>query len=81
VLLLPLGAPSQTRMAEACDRAGVAHVVEPDDVTPSALVAAVRSLMGDASYRAGARAIAAEIAALPAAASLVPALEALAARS
>lgn len=81
VLLLPRGAPSQARMAEACRRAGAAEVVEEGDDGRAALVAAVRRLATDPRYQAAARSIAAEIAAMPAAPSVVPALEALAGRA
>jgi UDP:flavonoid glycosyltransferase YjiC (YdhE family) len=64
VLVLPRGAPSQRRMADACAAAGVGIALdEPDEAS---VREAVRALLDDSAYRDRAGAVAAELAALPA---------------
>ena len=64
VLVLPRGAPSQRRMADACVAAGVGIALdEPDEAS---VRDAARALLDDSAYRARACAVAAELAALPA---------------
>ena len=70
MVMLPAGTPSQLRMADACARAGVATVSSVAEVEP-----AVRSLLGDGGSAARAFDLAAEIAAMPDPAELVPVLE------
>jgi len=78
LLLLPQGA-NQFSNAERCREAGVARCLLPAEVGPEAVRRAVRVLLDDPSYRDRAGRMAAEIAAMPAPADVVPALEELAA--
>jgi UDP:flavonoid glycosyltransferase YjiC (YdhE family) len=77
LLLLPRGAPSQTRMAAACRQRGVARVVEPGQATPADLGAALADLTADDRFGRSARDVAREIAEMPAPDAAVPWLEAL----
>jgi calicheamicin 3'-O-methyl-rhamnosyltransferase len=52
----------------------------PEEITPSAVVDAVQALIDHPAYRESARAIAAEIAAMPEPVETVPTLERLASR-
>jgi UDP:flavonoid glycosyltransferase YjiC (YdhE family) len=63
VLVLPRGAPSQRRMADACAAAGVGIALDEPDA--GSVREAVRALLGDSMYRGRAGAVAAELAALP----------------
>jgi UDP:flavonoid glycosyltransferase YjiC (YdhE family) len=71
LVLVPQGA-DQFDNARACERAGAARILLPDQVTPAAVRDAVRTVLpDDSSERAAARTLAAEIAAMPSAAELV----------
>lgn len=71
LVLVPQGA-DQFENARACERAGAARVLMPDQVTPAAVRDAVRAVLrDDSSERAAARAAAAEITAMPSAAEVV----------
>jgi UDP:flavonoid glycosyltransferase YjiC (YdhE family) len=77
LVLVPKGADQHINAA-ACRRAGVARTIAPSDVTAPAVRAAVRAILApDAPERAAARRLAAEIAAMPAAAEVAAALERL----
>jgi UDP:flavonoid glycosyltransferase YjiC (YdhE family) len=65
VLVIPRGAPSQLRMAEACHAAGVGIALE--DPNEQTIFSAARTLFDDPGFRGRARAVADEIATLPAA--------------
>ena len=69
-LCLPRAA-DQFRNAEGGLRSGAARVLRPDDVTPDAVGAALTALLADVSVRDAARAVAAEIAAMPSPADVV----------
>ena len=69
-LLLPQGA-DQFENASACQSAGAARVLMPDQLTPAAVRAEVVALLGAISYVERAREIAAEIAAMPSADDVV----------
>jgi MGT family glycosyltransferase len=73
MLLLPAGA-DQFENAQACANAGVAFVLRPDALEPSAIRAAVTTLLADPTYREAAARIAAEIAELPTADDVAAAL-------
>jgi UDP:flavonoid glycosyltransferase YjiC (YdhE family) len=79
LLVLPQGA-NQFWNAERCATLGAAIRLLPDEVDAGSVREAVRALLEDPGYRAQARRLAAEIAAMPAPADVVPTLEALAAR-
>ena len=80
LVLVPQGA-DQFDNARACERAGVARILMPDHVTPAAVRDAVRTVLrDDSSERAAARALAAEIAAMPSAVEVVNDLVSIAAR-
>jgi UDP:flavonoid glycosyltransferase YjiC (YdhE family) len=64
VLVLARGAPSQRRMADACAAAGVGIALDQPD--EASVRNAARALLDDSAYRARARAVAAQLAALPA---------------
>jgi hypothetical protein len=71
LVIAPQGA-DQFDNAEACRRAGAARVLAPGEVTPAAVRDAVRAVLAEGSAeRAGARRVAAEIAAMPAPEELV----------
>jgi UDP:flavonoid glycosyltransferase YjiC (YdhE family) len=78
VLLLPRGAPSQTRLALRCAEVGAALVLHPDETTPEAIREATERLLEDSSYRASAQRVRESITSEPQASSLVRHLEALA---
>jgi UDP:flavonoid glycosyltransferase YjiC (YdhE family) len=71
LVLVPQGA-DQFDNARACQRAGAARILMPDQVTPAAVRDAVWTVLrDDSSGRADARALAAEISAMPSAAEVV----------
>jgi hypothetical protein len=71
LVLVPQGA-DQFDNARACERAGAARVVLSDQVTPAAVRDAVQTVLRDGSAeRVAARALAAEIAAMPSAREVV----------
>lgn len=72
LLLMPRGTPSQLRMADACDRAGVGRRCEPDD-----LDAALEEVMDDPAIAAAASQAARQIAEMPPASSVVPLIASL----
>jgi MGT family glycosyltransferase len=76
LLLLPQGA-DQHHNAERVVAAGAGVSVAPAQATPATIARAVDTLLGDASLRAGARRVAAEIAAMPGPDSAVAHLQAL----
>ena len=78
MLTIPQGA-DQYLNAEICARRGVGRTLLTEQVTPTAVREEVGRLLDDPGYRAAASEVAAEIAAMPAADDVVPALEALAA--
>jgi len=63
-LILPQGA-DQFLNAATAQRAGIALVLQPAELTPEAVTAAVRRLLDDRGLAAGARAMQAQIAAMP----------------
>jgi UDP:flavonoid glycosyltransferase YjiC (YdhE family) len=75
VLLLPRGAPSQQRMAEACARAGVGRSLAPDEIRAERLAAEAQVLIEHEAYGRCAQAVAAEIAQLPSPADVAAVLE------
>jgi UDP:flavonoid glycosyltransferase YjiC (YdhE family) len=80
LVLVPQGA-DQFDNARACERAGVARVLMPDQVTPAAVRDAVSTVLRDDSpERAAARVLAAEIAAMPSAVDVVNELMSIAER-
>jgi UDP:flavonoid glycosyltransferase YjiC (YdhE family) len=67
LVLVPQGA-DQFDNARACERAGAAVVLTPEQVTPSAVGDAMRTVLGtDSPQRAAARALSVEIASMPSA--------------
>jgi UDP:flavonoid glycosyltransferase YjiC (YdhE family) len=78
-LLLPHGA-DQFMNAQALLDAGAGRRLLPEQITAESVANAVGALLGDPVYRAAARGIAGEIAAMPAPAQTVSKLEQLAAR-
>jgi UDP:flavonoid glycosyltransferase YjiC (YdhE family) len=74
-LCLPWAA-DQFRNAEGGRRAGAALALSPAEVTPAAVREAVERLLADPELRAGARRVAAEIAAMPAPEAVVSILAA-----
>jgi UDP:flavonoid glycosyltransferase YjiC (YdhE family) len=81
LLLLPLGAPSQGRMGDACMKRGVAPVITDQTYSRAAIDEALASLTTDDRYRVAARELAEEIKATPGPEQLVSHLEALAAHT
>jgi UDP:flavonoid glycosyltransferase YjiC (YdhE family) len=80
LVLVPQGA-DQFDNARACERAGAARILMPDEVTPAAVHDAIRTVLRhDSSERAAARTLAAEIAAMPSAVELVTQLMSIADR-
>jgi UDP:flavonoid glycosyltransferase YjiC (YdhE family) len=77
-LLLPHGA-DQFMNAQALVGCGAGLRLLPEEITPEAVAEAVRALLDEPSYRQAAGSLGAEIAAMPAPADAVPALERLAA--
>jgi UDP:flavonoid glycosyltransferase YjiC (YdhE family) len=81
LVLVPQGA-DQFDNARACQRAGAARILRPDEVTPAAVRDAVWTVLReDSSERAAARALAAEIAAMPSAVDVANELTSIAERS
>jgi len=72
LVLNPRGAPSQIRMADACVRAGVAEIADSRDIDE-----VVSTVLGDDLLAARCADAAIDIGAMPTAAEVVPALEAL----
>jgi UDP:flavonoid glycosyltransferase YjiC (YdhE family) len=65
LVIVPLGA-DQFENAIACEKAGIARVVRPDNLEPAAIRDAVRAVMAPQSAeRRAARRLADEIAAMP----------------
>jgi UDP:flavonoid glycosyltransferase YjiC (YdhE family) len=80
LVLVPQGA-DQFDNARACERAGAARVLMSDQVTPATVRAAVQTVLrDDSSERTAARALAAEIGAMPAAPEIVTELMSIADR-
>jgi MGT family glycosyltransferase len=79
LVVLPVNA-DQPVNAERCVAAGVARSLDLGARGPAEVRAAARAILEDERYGAAARRLQAEIAAMPAPAELLPALEALAAR-
>ncbi|MCW2572434.1 MAG: glycosyltransferase [Frankiales bacterium] len=63
LLIMPQGAPSQQRMADACTARGVARCLSPDDSTHDRLRESLQALIDDTAYSTEAAAVAEEIAA------------------
>ncbi len=78
LVILPQGA-NQFWNAERCAALGAGVRLLPDEVSAAAVRGAVRVVLDDPSYRERAGGLAAEIAAMPAPADVVPLLESLAA--
>ena len=74
-VILPQGADNY-ELAAMCERAGVAEVLRPDEVTAANVAAAVHSVVRTESFSAAGRACAAEIASMPDAATTAAALRA-----
>ena len=74
LLLVPQGA-DQFDNAARCERVGAAIVLRPGQVTPEAVREALRRLLGEHSFRAGAERVAAEIATMPSPAETAAAVE------
>jgi UDP:flavonoid glycosyltransferase YjiC (YdhE family) len=81
LLILPLGAPSQVRMSEACMTRGVAAVITEQTRSRPAIEEALASLRTDDRYRVAAGELAEEIKAAPGPEQVVSHLEALLART
>jgi UDP:flavonoid glycosyltransferase YjiC (YdhE family) len=77
-LVVPVGAPDQTRNGMAAAACGAGRVLRPAQATPEAVAEAVAALLDDDSYRAAAAKLRAEIAAMPEPDSVVPIIEKLA---
>ncbi|WP_042429181.1 nucleotide disphospho-sugar-binding domain-containing protein [Streptacidiphilus anmyonensis] len=75
-LLIPKGAVLRVPAQRVADQ-GAAVALQPGEDTPEAVAAACRALLDEPSYRLRAGELAAEIAAMPDPAQLVPALEKL----
>jgi UDP:flavonoid glycosyltransferase YjiC (YdhE family) len=76
LLLLPVAA-DQPENARRCAASGAGIVIELGERTPEAILAAVRRLLDEPAWGEAARSVAAEIAAMPAPASVVAWLEGL----
>ncbi|HEY6423547.1 MAG TPA: glycosyltransferase, partial [Pseudonocardiaceae bacterium] len=74
-LILPQGADNFLGAA-ACERAGVAVALQPGELTPDAVAAAVRRLLTEPAFGTAARTIQAEIATMPDADAVLAALTA-----
>jgi UDP:flavonoid glycosyltransferase YjiC (YdhE family) len=74
LVLLPQGA-DQFETADRCERAGVAVVLWPGEVSASTVAGALRGVLASAGLRSAARAIAAEIEAMPDADEVAGAVE------
>lgn len=75
LVLVPQGA-DQFANADACTAAGVAEAIDPSELTVERLREALERVIGGAAYAAAARSVAAEIAAMPSAASVADAIAA-----
>jgi UDP:flavonoid glycosyltransferase YjiC (YdhE family) len=62
VLVLPQGAPSQQRMANACAARGVGRALSPEDTTEARLLDEIGALVAEPTYSVEAAAVADEIA-------------------
>ena len=78
LVLLPVAA-DQPENADRCVAAGVGIALPPEARGPEDVARATGTVLGDPAYRAAARRVAAEIAAMPEPSALLPRLEALAA--
>jgi UDP:flavonoid glycosyltransferase YjiC (YdhE family) len=78
-VLLPMGA-DQPHNVRRCAQLGVAVVVDPVGATSASIRDAVNEVLNNPSYRQRAQQIAAEIAELPPAATVLPLIEALVSR-
>ena len=78
LVLLPVAA-DQPENADRCVAAGVGIALPPEARGPDDVARATRTVLDDAAYRTAARRVAAELAAMPEPAALLPRLEALAA--
>lgn len=76
LVLVPRGA-DQFPTAAACRSAGAAEVLDPTELEPEAIAAAVRTVLDDASYRQAAQGLQREIAAMPSADAVAAELESL----
>lgn len=81
LFIVPAIAASQTRNAQAVARCGAGRTLDRDAIDRDAVRREVRLLLDDPSYAKVASTIAAEIAAMPEPATIVPALEELSNRS
>jgi UDP:flavonoid glycosyltransferase YjiC (YdhE family) len=72
-VVLPQGADNFVHAA-VLERAGVARVLRPGEVTPGTIQDAVRHVLGEPSYRGAAHQVAAEIATMPSPAQVANAL-------
>lgn len=75
LVVVSKGTPSQTRMAAACEGAGVAAT---SDDNPDSVAAAIARVLDDQSFRNRALEVAREIQAMAGPTDLVPALAAVA---
>lgn len=80
LLVVPRGA-DQFNNAERCVACGAARRLRPAELDAHAIRRDVRALLEEVHYRAAARAVSAEIAAMPAPPQVVPALERLAGKA
>ena len=79
LVVIPGGGAAQTRIGQACERAGVGRMVERDGLSPAGVRAAILEVLRDPGFRENARAIAAGIRRMPPPDEAVRAVEALAA--
>lgn len=75
LLLLPQGSPSQARMSRACEFRGLARVLDSRAADADSLAGPLETLTTDDRFKAAARQVAAEIAAMPGADEAVAALD------
>lgn len=75
LVLLPRGA-DQFENAAVCSDIGVAETILPDDLSAARVRSTLEQVLGDAGYTEAARAVAAEIAAMPSASSVAEELAA-----
>jgi hypothetical protein len=74
-LVIPVGAPDQTRNGKAAAACGAGWFLRPAEATPATVAEAVTALLDDDSYRIAAAKIRAEIAAMPAPDKVVPIIQ------
>lgn len=74
VLVMPQGAPSQQRMAQACTARRVGRSLSPEDAAGARIVEEIEALLAEPTYRAEAAAVADEIAHGPSPSTVVSAL-------